>query len=208
MNSGQVVVLVATLVAMAANWVSRFGNRSALEHWSKPLATIGVIGLALVSGADRGSVVWATLALLLCLGGDVALLPRVDKFVVGLASFLLGHLAFIGLFVHRGVHHPRIAGLVLVAMALMITTVGRVIVFSVSDPKLRKPVLGYLVVIAAMTTVGWATGSAWVAVGATAFVVSDAVLGWGEFVRKRPWQPIVIMVTYHLAIAALAVSIW
>ena len=60
MNSGQVVVLVATLVAMAANWVSRFGNRPTLEHWSKPLATIGVVGLALVSGADRGSVVWAT----------------------------------------------------------------------------------------------------------------------------------------------------
>ena len=58
--------------------------------------------LALVSGADRGSVVWATVALVLCLAGDVALLPKVDKFVVGLGSFLLGHLAFIGLFVHRG----------------------------------------------------------------------------------------------------------
>ena len=102
MNSGQVVVLVATLVAMGANWVSRFGNRPTLEHWSKPLATIGVVGLALVSGADRGSVVWATVALVLCLAGDVALLPKVDKFVVGLGSFLLGHLAFIGLWIAAG----------------------------------------------------------------------------------------------------------
>ena len=208
MNTGQVIVLVVTLVAMMANWWSRIGDRCTLEHWSKPLATIGVIGLALVSGASHTTVGWAVAALTLCLVGDVALLPKIDRFVLGLGAFLLGHLAFIVVFCLQGLHQARLAGIALVAVALMITTVGRVIVLSVDTPALRRPVLGYLVVISAMASVGWATGNAWVMVGAVAFVVSDAVLGWGQFVRERPWMPITVMVTYHAAIACLALSLW
>lgn len=208
MNTGQTLVLAVTAIAMVTNWWSRLGNRRRVEMVSKPLATMGTIGLALVSGAPHSTITWAVVALALCLAGDVALLPAVDRFVVGLGAFLAGHLAFIVVFVKVGAHHPRWGGLALIALALMITTVGRVIVFSVSEPALRKPVLGYLVVISAMACVGWATANPWIAVGSTAFVVSDAVLGWGQFVREKRWMPITIMVTYHVAIGCLALSLW
>lgn len=193
---------------MVTNWWSRVGTRPRVELVSKPLATVGTIGMALVSGAPHHTITWAVIALGLCLVGDIALLPAVDRFVVGLGAFLAGHLAFIVVFVKVGAHHPRWGGLALIALALMITTVGRVIVFSVSEPSLRKPVLGYLVVISAMACVGWATANPWIAVGSTAFVVSDAVLGWGQFVREKRWMPITIMVTYHIAIGCLALSLW
>ena len=69
------------------------------------------------------------------------------------------------------------------------------------------PVGIYLIVILAMAAVGWATGRAVVLVGTTAFVVSDSILGWEAFVRRNRWQPLAIMVTYHVAITSLALAL-
>jgi alkenylglycerophosphocholine/alkenylglycerophosphoethanolamine hydrolase len=76
------------------------------------------------------------------------------------------------------------------------------------QPKLQLPVAAYLVVISAMAVFGWSTGLGWVIAGTTLFVLSDAILGWGEFVKDRPWMSLAIMVTYHGAIASLALSLW
>ena len=93
---------------------------------------------------------------------------------------------------------------------LLIASVGQVIVrgAKVKDAALRTPVLAYLCVISAMAAFGWATGLPWVIAGSTLFVISDAILGWGQFVRRRAWMPVAIMVTYHGAIGALALSLW
>lgn len=205
-----VALLVVTLLLAATNWWSRLRDDARLEQWTKPLTTVAVIGLALVSGAPTEQVVVATIALALCLVGDIALLPAVDRFVVGLGAFLLGHLAFIVLFVQYGIDAPTLSGIALVLAGLLIATVGAVIVKSaaVRDPGLKKPVLAYLCVISAMGAVGWGTGEPWVIAGATLFVVSDSVLGWRQFVHSRPWMPVTVMVTYHAAIVSLALSLW
>ena len=155
-------------------------------------------------------VVPMVVALVLCLVGDVALLPRVDRFVVGLAAFLLGHLVAIVSFVERGLDRPSLGGIALVVAALLMATVGNVIVKSAArdDAGLRRPVLAYLVVISAMAAFGWATGDPLVVAGSTAFVVSDAVLGWRQFVRPIRHGGLVVMVTYHAAIGLLALSLW
>jgi uncharacterized membrane protein YhhN len=205
-----VAVLVVALVLAVANWVSRLRDDARLEQWTKPLTTIAVIGIALVSGAPQEQITVAVVALALCLAGDVALLPAVDRFVVGLGAFLLGHLAFIVLFLLYGLDMIRLSGIALVAAGLLIATVGSVIVkaAAVRDPALRKPVLAYLCVISAMAAVGWGTGMPWVIAGSTLFVVSDSILGWRQFVRSKPWMPVAVMVTYHLAIISLALSLW
>ena len=46
------------------------------------------------------------------------------------------------------------------------------------------------------------TGLPWVIAGTTLFVVSDSILGWGQFVHRKGWMPVAIMVTYHGAIGA------
>jgi hypothetical protein len=38
------------------------------------------------------------------------------------------------------------------------------------------------------------------------FVVSDSVLGWGRFVEGRRWMPTAVMITYHLALVSLTLS--
>lgn len=203
------IVLLVTIAVAFVDWWSRLAERDRVEQWAKPLTTIGVIGIAVTSGAPSAEVTWATIALVLCLVGDVALLPRIDRFVVGLGAFLLGHLAFIGAFVAHGVDEVTLTGIAFVAAGLLIATVGMVIVRGASshDRSLRSPVLAYLVVITAMAAVGWGTGSPLIIIGSTAFVVSDSVLGWRQFVRPVRHGSLVVMVTYHLAIGSLALSL-
>jgi uncharacterized membrane protein YhhN len=206
----QIVLLVATALSALANWWSRLRNSDRIEAWAKPLTTMLVIGLALANDSPTGQVATAVIALVLCLEGDVALMPAVDRFVLGLASFLLGHLVFIVLFAKYGMPHVLLGGVALVAMAVLAATVGRRIVAGAAgqDPALRIPVIAYLTVISAMAVCGWATGMGWVIAGTTLFVLSDTLLGWNKFVRPRNWMGIAVMVTYHGAIASLALSLW
>jgi hypothetical protein len=113
MNTVAWVVLAAFMVVAPLNWAGRWMWRerltttpeSSTQRWSpaerwdvvtKPLATILVIVLAAVVDAPAAARAWCLVALVLCLVGDVALMAVVDRFVIGLAAFLLGHLAFVG----------------------------------------------------------------------------------------------------------------
>ena len=58
-----------------------------------------------------------------------------------------------------------------------------------------------------MFVVGWATGNWLIMVGSAAFILSDSILGWGQFVFERRWMHLAIMVTYHVAIVSLALSL-
>lgn len=206
----KIALLVATVLSASANWWSRLKDDERVEQWSKPLTTILVIGLALVSGAPKGHIEIAVVALVFCLLGDLALMSFIDKFILGLAAFLIGHIVFIVLFVKDGFDHPLLAGIAVLLAAMLAATVGRAIVLGAAhhDAALRVPVLSYLVIICTMAAFGWATGNGWVIAGSTLFVISDSVLGWRQFVRERPWMPVTVMVTYHGAIAALALSLW
>jgi len=206
----QPALLVATAVAALINWWSRFSNNDRVETWSKPLTTILVIGVALVSGAPTNHIVVAVIALALCLLGDVLLMPVVNNFVGGLAAFLLGHIAFVVLFFQYGLEKVSLAGLAIVMVALLGAGPGRVIVQGAAhaDAKLRIPVQAYLLVISTMAVVGWSTANPWVIAGTTLFVVSDSVLGWRQFVGQRSWMGPTVMITYHGAIACLALSLW
>lgn len=202
--------MIATGAAALANWWSRLRGSQRVETWSKPLVTMLVIGLAIANDSSTGQVATAVIALVFCLFGDIALMAAVDKFVLGLASFLVGHLVFIALFVQYEMPNMWLAAVALVAMGALAVTAGRRIVHgaTTTDASLRWPVIAYLGAISAMTVCGWATGRGWVIAGTTLFVISDSVLGWRQFVRERAWMGVVVMVTYHGAIVSLALSLW
>lgn len=206
----QVALFITTGLSALANWWSRWRDSDRLEAWSKPLTTILVIGLALASGAPRSQIIVAVVALALCLAGDVALMPAIDKFVVGLASFLLGHVVFIVLFAQYGMDHAVLGAVALVGAVVLAATAGRKIVqgAATQDAALRIPVLAYLAVISSMAVCGWATGKPWVIAGSVLFVLSDSLLGWRQFVREHSWMAVAVMVTYHGAIASLALSLY
>lgn len=202
-----IVVLVVTAVLAIANWSSRWMRYSRLEIVTKPLTTVGAILVAATAGGPTAATVTGAVALGLCLIGDVALLPAVDQFVVGLAAFLLAHLAFIVMFAIRGFDRWPMAGVAIAASALLLGTVAVPIVRGATVKGFGAPVKVYLAVICAMTVAGWATGNWLVMLGSAAFIVSDTILGWGEFVAERRWIHLAIMVTYHVAIVSLALSL-
>jgi uncharacterized membrane protein YhhN len=204
-----VVLTTLTALSALADWWSRLRHLPKVEQISKPLTTLLVIAIAATSGAPNDRLVPSLIALSLCLVGDVALMSIVDKFVVGLAAFLLGHLAFVVAFANAGLTSATFAGLAIVLCALLVAGIGLAIVrgAAMHDTALRRPVLAYLAIISVMAVFAWATANAWIMVGATLFVVSDTVLGWRQFVRERRWMPVTVMMTYHGAITCLALSL-
>lgn len=203
-------LLVAMVFCAVIDWWARWRHREGVEVVSKPLTTVLVIALALVAGADTVQTVIAVVALLLCLVGDVVLMPVFDNFVLGLGSFLLGHVAFVALFIRYGLDVWWMGAFAVGLTVLLVATAGRRIVAGAGrhHPALRLPVGAYLAVISAMTIVGWSTGRWLVVAGTALFVTSDSILGWARFVASQAWMSVTIMITYHGAIALLALSLW
>jgi len=73
--------------------------------------------------------------------------------------------------------------------------------------ELIAPVAVYLVAIATMAVLATNVGVLAAAVGAVFFVVSDAVLAVGRFVRPVPRGKLAVHVTYHLAQVLLVLSL-
>jgi alkenylglycerophosphocholine hydrolase len=206
-----VLVWILVVVSVGANWASRVRGLPRVELVSKPAATIsiGLLAVAVSDGAPTAAVVAAVAGFALCLGGDIALLPSVDKFVVGLGLFLAGHLAFVVMFAILGLDR-WVLGLVAAAGVLAISplVVVRVIKGAASkDASLRLPVIAYFGVISTMAVVGWATGIAAALIGSALFLASDSILGWREFVGSKRWMPLAVMATYHGALVGLALTL-
>lgn len=209
------VAAIVGAVAVLANWWSRVSEHRAagrVELLSKPLATVAIGTLAFAaSDADvsTAALVAALVGFVLCLAGDVALLPAVDRFVVGLGAFLAGHLAFVVMFVLLGLDRWWLGLVALAGAAGVAVLVGRPILrgAAAKDASLVAPVRAYLTIISSMAVVGWATGRPAAIVGSSLFVLSDSVLGWRQFVASSRWAPLAVMVTYHGALLGLALTL-
>ena len=196
--------LLALCIAFVDWWSVRTG-RGAVEQVAKPLVMV-----ALIVGA-LGAVDAPTLVRLLVVGGlvlglvgDVALLPRFDKFVEGLAAFLVGHVLYAVAFLLVGATGWLALGAVVAAIA--IAAIGPTIV-AASPDKLRLPVTAYVAVIGAMVALGIGTGRPLLGLGAAIFAASDALLGHDRFVTPRGDRRMWVHVMYHLGQGLLVVGV-
>ena len=204
------VWLVAAAVFAVANWWSRLSHHRPTELWSKPLTLVALIGAAIaLDPSDPVVRAWFVVALVLSLVGDVFLLGDDSWFVPGLAAFLAGHLAYvIGFVFAEEWRWWDFLQIWIVLIPLWVTLGHRIIAGAVARrPALRVPVASYLGVISLMVASAAAAGNTWALFGALLFLTSDTILGWRQFVAQRPWMPVAIMVTYHLAQAALVISL-
>jgi uncharacterized membrane protein YhhN len=209
MTAGAWVFAAIALVAAIANWWSVTTDHHPTELWSKPLTLLALIGVAVtLDPADPAVRVWFVVALVFSLAGDVLLLDD-RRFVFGLAAFLCGHLAYTAGFIAAPDWRWWSAAVALGALTPLVAVAGSRIVTGAraDDPKLGPPVVAYLTVISAMAIAAAAAGNAWAVLGAALFVASDTILGWRNFVSRRPWMPLAVMVTYHLGQAGLVVSL-
>jgi uncharacterized membrane protein YhhN len=193
-----ILFVVASLAIALVDWWSVAKKRPDIESLAKPLVMVPLIVAALVTSAEPGDVGWLLAAGLVGgLVGDVMLLERFDRFIVGLGAFLVGHLLYVVAFVRVGIDVvPLVAGTV-VAGAVM-TVAGRPILGGVDGSRLRRPVEAYMATIAMMVATGIGTGRPVAALGAICFALSDALLGHDRFVASRPDRRVVVHLLYHL----------
>ena len=215
MNATAWALVAAAGVVAVADWVAVWRRPSPAgpsgrlsgkhETWLKPLVLVLLVAVALtIDPADDGQRAWFVVALALRLAGDVVLLPTVDRFVPGLASVRLAHVAYVVGFWQ--VDPERDAAVVAVLLlapvaARVVTAVRR------NEPDLTVPVVVYIAVIAAMVASALRHGNGLGVAGAALFAISDSTLALDRFDQHRRWGPTAVMVTYHSAQALLVLSL-
>jgi uncharacterized membrane protein YhhN len=178
---------------------------------AKPLASAGFLAAAWNAGAAESSYGRGVLAALaLSAIGDVLLLGSGRRFfVLGLATFLLAHLAFCFSFVMRGVT-PAVAGGAAVPLAIAAAFVWRWLGTHVA-PELRGSVIAYIGVVSAMVALAfgtsWARPAPPLTFGALAFYASDLAVARDEFVAKSFKNRLWGLPTYYLGQLLIAASV-
>jgi uncharacterized membrane protein YhhN len=190
-------IAVSALLEIAAETT---GHRRSV-YLLKPLTTGLIVVLAAttpqaVSGFYRTTVV---LGLLFSVAGDVFLMLPGDRFVQGLASFLVAHICYIVAFSSVAGSLSALGGLFLLGWGAFLLGVlwARLGAY-------RVPVAVYAVVLLMMA---WTAIAARVAVGALLFVASDSALALERFGRKHRWAQTMVLSTYFAAQLLIALSV-
>ena len=210
MTSTVVVFLVVATIFSIGDWWAVQVAKKSIEYVCKPLATIGFLAVAIaISTAEGLPQTWRIVALVFCLLGDVFLMLPRDAFVPGLASFAIAQICFaVSLLTQDATLTRLVVGLIIVVPTTIFLARRFVKSISTSGHKeLVIPVVVYMMVIAAMATGAIAGGTAIGIAGAMFFLLSDSLIAEHRFVKERSWQPVGIMVTYHLALAGLALGL-
>lgn len=208
-NLSWTLLVLAGLVAIL-DWFAVAGRWKALEYVAKPTTTALILAIAATLDVVHDATWWwFTGALVFCLLGDVFLMLPTDSFVQGLASFAVAQVMFAVGFTQSGTSMNRwtvgFAAVIPVALLLGRRFVGGIRRSGL--PEYVVPVAVYMVVIATMATGSVASGRSAAVAGAAVFMLSDSLIAESRFVTARTWHPVAIMVTYHLALVGLVVSL-
>jgi uncharacterized membrane protein YhhN len=202
--------LLCAVAVAGLLWAERRG--SSLGLWlTKPIASLAFIWAGLAAGALEsayGQLI--LLGLILCLLGDVLLIPhdRPTVFRAGVFAFLLGHVAYSAAFLTRPLDPFGLAA----GAVLLAVVVGATLLWlrGALPRNMVWPVRVYMVVIGVMATLACgvtAAGGPWaVAAGALAFTASDISVARDRFVKheflNRAWG----LPLYYAAQLLLAVT--
>jgi uncharacterized membrane protein YhhN len=204
------VLLAVALLVSALDWCAVATRRRTLEYVCKPAAALTFLAAAVVvDPASDATRPWFCVALVACAVGDVFLMLPRDEFIAGLAAFAVAQACFAIGFAQESVDSARlVVGVAVVAAIAMPLALRFVQALRASGSnRLVPPVVAYVAVIGAMVACAIGTGRAWGMVGAALFLVSDALIGETRFVAPRVWGPVAVIVTYHLALSGLVVSL-
>ncbi len=164
----------------------------------KPISTLLVIAVALLSFLEPVQnltyTIGVIIGLLLSFGGDIALMFQENQkaFRMGLALFLLGHIAYTVVFTLLGVFS---AWDLLSAGILVAVGVSFYLLIRSNLGAMQVPVIAYIVVISVMVnragstlaSPGFGVGQAvMILIGAVLFYISDVILAASRF--WKPWR--------------------
>lgn len=196
-------------VAVAAVLVGEWKRLRWLRYSAKPVASVAFVVLAVVRFPDAGPFgAWLLLGLVLCAGGDVALLGEGRAFRVGLLVFLLGHVAYVLAFLHLV---PASDWPLLLAAPVLAASVLAARWLWPHVGVLRVAVAAYIAVITVMVwgglSVGWSVGG-WSVTGASVlFYASDLFVARQRFIRAETWNRVAGLPMYYAAQLLFAYSV-
>ncbi|NQU66523.1 MAG: lysoplasmalogenase [Candidatus Marinimicrobia bacterium] len=207
-----IILLILTLISTAIHIRAEYAGPRILVYIFKPLMTILIILIAVIQPGSQPDIYRYAIitGLVFSLAGDIFLMFPDTRFLSGLVSFLIAHLAYIFAFTW-GIGF----GLTLY-IALPLVVVGGQM-FRYLSPglgKMKLPVLVYLAAIIVMAWQGWEhweINVQWytmlAAIGALFFVVSDSLIAINrfrfQFKSARAW----VLVTYMIAQLLIAFSV-
>jgi uncharacterized membrane protein YhhN len=208
-NAAAFVLLALALAAAFCNWLAVANTNKGAEYLCKPATMVLLMALAVaLDPRDPTARTWFLVALAFSLAGDVFLMLPRDLFLFGLAAFLVAHLAYVaGMVVDGFGAGGLLAGVLLVAVGILVLGTQIVRAAYASESQMVVPVMVYIGVISAMVVAAVGVGEPLGIAGALLFYSSDALIGWSRFVREYAWAPVVIMVTYHLGQLGLVLSL-
>lgn len=135
---------------------------------------------------------------------------RSDRlFLLGLASFLLGHLCYSVAMLRFGLDRISVAFGLVLALIVLLAFGYRIIAgaHALGGSQLTIGVTAYIVALGSAVVLGIGTTQLLIAFGVLLFALSDLVLASDRFVQAKPWAPITVAVTYHLAQALLLLGL-
>ncbi len=207
---GNIVIISALLTASLYIYTDYINSK--LKYLFKPLTTILVILIAVVLQYQNQNLYGYLIiaGLIFSLIGDVFLMLPQDKFVQGLASFLIAHLFFIVAF-SSGFGPYLEFGYLL--PALIYASVFLWILLPKTG-KMKIPVFVYALILmiflwqASGRYYYLGTSSAFFTfVGAILFVVSDSILAYARFIKSHKISAALIHITYWGALIFIAMSV-
>jgi uncharacterized membrane protein YhhN len=209
--SGVSPVWLLPAVLAAVDWYAVWRRDRRTQLWAKPAVLVGLIVTALALGASNDAAgIWLLVALVFGLCGDVFLLGEDDRsFRLGLGSFLVGHLAYVGCFIALGLDPQswNYLSFLVLAGCLLATRQVAMATYLRGGLALAAPVAVYTVVIGAMVIYAFTTGVGLIAWGAAIFAVSDTVLARDRFVHPWDRAQLLVMVTYHVGQALIIAGV-
>ena len=178
-------------------------NNRMLHYIFKPATMLLLIGYVMIQGLPDNAFAYAMLVgLLFSLMGDVFLMLPKERFIEGLASFLVAHIAYIVAFCQ--LFDWQLTwwwALSLVTFAVLFYSL-----LAKHLGALKIPVIIYISVIITMV---WLAGELFwqsssylnltLLIGAAVFACSDSFLAWNKFKKPFKGAQWVILLTYFFA---------
>jgi uncharacterized membrane protein YhhN len=202
------VLLVALAVAAAADWVAVAQRWRPVEEVVRPAYVLLLLALSYVMHADEtlyGR--WLLAGLGFALAGDILQLVRSDQaFGFGLLAYLSAYLCFTAVLLTMALHQPVWPGVAAAMVALICVVTFVLWPLARADVREGAPPTVYAFVLGVFVALSWWAGNLLAAVGASLFVVSDAVLAAGRFWREFRGGIVLAMGTHQLALLLLVLG--
>ena len=209
-----VILLPAFVLLCVVLYFEKTENRTGLVPTKGSLSLLFILAALVQKDPLSPYVVFVVTGLVFCLGGDVFLaLPQKKAFMLGLVSFLVGHVFYvIGFFSVAG--HSGWTWVSLLAAAMIS---GLVYLWLRSHlGKMKGPVVGYMVVITVMVCAASSvlggpdynlSGRVMAFTGAVAFYFSDVFVARDRFMKKEFLNRLVGLPMYYAGQFLIAFSV-